>query len=484
MGGVILLVFVSLYLLSTTLRWDIFWLQLIPSKILYILLLPLILLLQLGANLVLLFLGWIAIRLAPPLGIHTLILLTKWAMERLTRIILSILNLILRLFSNRTMQMNRVHTFNATIMKLQEKPQVLLQNEKSKSYHRIATGLTKVKDATNLLNTVARAVGSVTPRSSSIFNRYAQFIETAALGTQLAVFRRVQKQYPKGTKFVILPMNMSHMGEKLGTVQAGIDSQHSELLDLANAVNSEGKERIIFPFYTIHPKQANLREKIEDMRRGDIFINNNRRKKGKGKFCGLKIYPNLGYKPNDVNYPELDEIYGICEEYNVPIISHCTPFGIWQYGMTAPQRRRYGHPHNYREILRKHKNLRICLAHFGGSEEWIRRLRQPNKGGAWVHHIYNMITKDKFDNLYTDISYTISEPNVKGLIIDLIDYLKVMLESNRRVREHVLFGSDYYMIEQEKITEKEVSILLRSRLGDDLFFQIAYTNPRKFLGIT
>ena len=31
--------------------------------------------------------------------------------------------------------------------------------------------------------------------------------------------------------------------------------------------------------------------------------------------------------------------------------------------------------------------------------------------------------------------------------------------------------------------EKEVSLLLRSRLGEDLYRQIAYTNPREFLNI-
>jgi hypothetical protein len=38
------------------------------------------------------------------------------------------------------------------------------------------------------------------------------------------------------------------------------------------------------------------------------------------------------------------------------------------------------------------------------------------------------------------------------------------------------------MVEQEKMFEKEVSIKLRSRLGEDLYKQIAYISPMEFLG--
>jgi hypothetical protein len=37
------------------------------------------------------------------------------------------------------------------------------------------------------------------------------------------------------------------------------------------------------------------------------------------------------------------------------------------------------------------------------------------------------------------------------------------------------------MVEREKVSEKEVSIGLRAHLGEKLYFQIAYDNPRKYL---
>jgi hypothetical protein len=55
--------------------------------------------------------------------------------------------------------------------------------------------------------------------------------------------------------------------------------------------------------------------------------------------------------------------------------------------------------------------------------------------------------------------------------------------SHPLVRSHVLFGSDYYMVTQERMSEKEVSVMLRSRLGEELYKHIAYTNPREYLGL-
>ncbi len=63
-----------------------------------------------------------------------------------------------------------------------------------------------------------------------------------------------------------------------------------------------------------------------------------------------------------------------------------------------------------------------------------------------------------------------------------MDLLLVLLE-NKKVRERVLFGSDYYMMERIKSQERKMAIKIRSRLGSALFKQIAETNPKRYLGI-
>lgn len=313
------------------------------------------------------------------------------------------------------------------------------------------------------INRLANLLTILNPAANDLLERYARFLNTTTYDTQAEVFERIKSQYPKESVFVVLPMDMGFM--KLGNLKVSIEEQHAELLNLAS--KSNGK---LIPFYAADPRHEDIAERAKE-------------NLAKDKFRGIKIYPNLGYRPN---HEHLMDVYKICEKGGYPVISHCSPSGVWQYGISETDRLGFGRPENYIPILEKYKKLRFCLAHFGGVEEWAKHLKgiSPSTGPdrAWVRVITDMITSGNYPNLYTDISYTIFVPKVNGLYIDLIDYLKVLL-SDPLIREHVLFGSDYYMVEQEKISEKEVSILLRSRLGEDLYRQIAYTNPKKFLGL-
>lgn len=312
-----------------------------------------------------------------------------------------------------------------------------------------------------LINLLVR----INPASNDIFERSARFLKIAEQPTQQEVFQQVALQYPqKKTVFVVLPMDMGFMN--LGELETPIERQHEELWNLAQ--NSGGQ---IIPFYAADPRHDDIVERVKNNLARD-------------KFRGIKIYPNLGYKPD---HPQLMEIYKLCIEGDFPVLTHCSPGGIWRYGLPKKERRANSEPLNYKRILdtEGYQNLKLCLAHFGGAEEWAKHLKgraQEGEEEAWVRTIYQMIASGNYPNLYTDISYTVFTPKVEGLYIDLVDYLKVLL-SHPLVRKRVLFGSDYYMVERESISEKEVSLLLRSRLGEDLYKQIAYTNPREFLGI-
>ena len=308
----------------------------------------------------------------------------------------------------------------------------------------------------------------INPASNDIFERIARFLKIAEQPTQDEVFQQVQRQYPNEenvkTVFVVLPMDMGRMN--LGELDTSIDLQHKELLALAECYKPQ-----IIPFYAADPRHEDIVERVKNNLARD-------------KFQGIKIYPNLGYKPGD---PKLMEIYKLCIAGDFPVVTHCSPGGIWKYGLSRKERRANSEPLNYKRILDTpgYETLKLNLAHFGGAEEWVKHLRgraEEDKEEPWVRTIYEMIASGNYPNLYTDISYTAFTPKVQGLFIDLVDYLKVLL-SHPLVRKRVLFGSDYYMVEQESVSEKEASILLRSRLGEDLYKQIAYTNPREFLGI-
>jgi hypothetical protein len=63
-------------------------------------------------------------------------------------------------------------------------------------------------------------------------------------------------------------------------------------------------------------------------------------------------------------------------------------------------------------------------------------------------------------------------------------YLLKVLLSDPRVSIRVLFGSDFYVVENAELDERRRSVRLRSVLGEDLFNTIARENPSRFLGET
>jgi predicted TIM-barrel fold metal-dependent hydrolase len=197
----------------------------------------------------------------------------------------------------------------------------------------------------------------------------------------------------------------------------------------------------------------------------------------------------LGYYPYDTR---LFDIYEFCQQAKLSVIAHGSPNGPVHFkgsynelydllGVRKDARRALRHldkkqlcrfftdPVNYSIILSKFPKLHICLAHFGG-QDWARYLNN-DKIDNWVSVLLSMI--DKFDNLYTDISYTMSNE-------DYWPIFKLMLIDNPKLRQRVLFGSDFYMNEVEG-EEKVWSIKFRVFLGEELFTQIAVTNPKVFL---
>ena len=178
------------------------------------------------------------------------------------------------------------------------------------------------------------------------------------------------------------------------------------------------------------------------------------------------------------------KIYDICQSEKIPVLAHCSPGGIRAKGLTKAQAAAFANPSNYEPLLQRFKKLNFCLAHFGGVEEWERQIlsEAPRKGrdAAWLTIITDMMKTGKYPNLYTDISYTVFCEPPKDRPFDYFDYLKVIL-TNEHVRPQVLFGTDFYMVKLEKSTDKEVSIALRAHLGEELYFQLAHHNPRRYL---
>ncbi|MDP1545701.1 MAG: amidohydrolase family protein [Anaerolineales bacterium] len=289
-----------------------------------------------------------------------------------------------------------------------------------------------------------------------------RFFARGSFESQEHVYKHLCHQYPKDTRFIVLPMDFEFMG--IGTPIHPYEKQLKELAELRD----NNKPNLI-PFCAVDPRRPNVVEEFKRWHR-------------EYKIRGVKIYPNLGYYPYD---PVLMEVYKYCEKNKLPVQAHCSPGGIRKFGLSHEEARQFANPDNYKRVLEQFPNLNFCLAHFGGAEEWERHLTGeiPSDGEGeetWLSSITDMIRSGKYPNLFTDVSYTLFMAMPAHRPFNYFNFLNVILE-DPAIREHVLFGTDYYMVEREKVSEKEVSIGLRAHLGEKLYFQIAQHNPRKYL---
>jgi predicted TIM-barrel fold metal-dependent hydrolase len=307
--------------------------------------------------------------------------------------------------------------------------------------------------------------------------RYAEILATSYNRTQAQVFAIVQGFYPEQTRFVVLPMDMTHMNA--GPVRQSIDEQHTELARLRDQQPDS-----IIPFAAVDPRHGQaVVEKTIDL------IEQHR-------FRGIKLYPPTGYHPND---PVLRPLYAWAEQQSVPVLTHCSrPASVQYRGKPTEQMRtdpvtgqhlnlsrfelltRFTDPDAYLPILAAHPKLRLCLAHFGGAGDWNSYLKRPwlappdTPEKSWLAKILDLIRSGHYPNLWTDISFTVFADE------EYVYLLNVLL-SDERIRARTLFGSDYYVVADAKLEERRRAIRVRAVLGEQLFQTIAQDNPNTFL---
>lgn len=307
-----------------------------------------------------------------------------------------------------------------------------------------------------------------------MLDRYENFMNVTAKQNQKNILNKIRGYYPHDTRFVILPMDMEHM--EAGKVKKNVVNQLLELTELYKEFSN-----IIIPFVPVDPRRSNLLDFVKKY----VEMHN---------FKGIKIYPRLGFYPND---DRLYPIYDYAQKVNIPVLSHCSRGGVHTRKITQdmlnhPQRGRlkklkakhfshyFTEPRNYESILSDFPDLRLCLAHFGGNAEWDKYLNtawhptKPDlKNKSWVSEIVDLMKVHQ--NLYTDISYTaFSSSRYFPLLSILLD--------DHTIRDRILFGSDYYMIERVKQTEREMSLKIRYALGEEKFQLISEKNTTMFLG--
>jgi len=360
-----------------------------------------------------------------------------------------------------------------------------------------------------------------------IILRYFNFFRFGDQNSQEDIIRLVQQYYPKRTGFVLLTMDMEYMGA--GKPKSLFKEQLSQLAETKLKPEWNNK---IFPFIFCDPRRIKPIHKREiDIEKefiGETFLQTVKQYVEAGTYSGIKIYPALGYYPFD---QRMQPVYDLALSLDLPVLTHCTIGAVhFKYELDKeehyhpflkkylPEKKPvkfqefFTHPLNFECLLNQdllkqvwgndapdYSQLKICIAHWGTEEEWHQYLENPwvqtklnDPSGeysslnlanwnierkedaqyvSWFSIISDLITK--YPNVYTDISYTLNDTS-------LLPLLKMTLEANDKIRERVLFGTDFYMV-SKAISEREFAINVRAALGQELFEQIAITNTERFL---
>ena len=190
--------------------------------------------------------------------------------------------------------------------------------------------------------------------NTQLAKRYIQMGEYARYREQDAIFSRLKNQFPDGSKFIVLPMDMAFM--KAGKLQqipfefkaenavnvTESDSYYYQLEKLRRM--KEDHPNTIYPFIFLHPDRIrNISIKKKSFcdtivtSNGDVKIKDScllyeflHPQNEANKFSGFKIYPALGYYPFDL---ELLPLWKYAADNEIPVMTHCTIGTIFYRGM-------------------------------------------------------------------------------------------------------------------------------------------------------
>jgi len=349
-----------------------------------------------------------------------------------------------------------------------------------------------------------------------VLARYGSFASIGTKATQQMVFENILPHYPPATRFVVLTLNMDYMGA--GDSELKFQGQIDEVVTLRRKYPDA-----VLPFLSVDPRAGSAAE-VEAFVRRYVGVDG----EGTKPFVGIKLYPALGYFPYDAR---LRGMYRFCEEAGIPIMTHCTPSGSFflgklTAGMGTPETiggapsHSFGkndntaecdaflQPGHWAYVLKEFPKLKVCFAHMGGwSEMWPDAARTKELGDApgWYGQVLHLMAA--YPNIYTDVSYTLAETKAERKadhrtwreIMRLLDGGTTPVTAPAwpsvrgaplpqthagTIHQRVLFGTDYFMTEQEESEAQLATKLPEWLLAQgrrDLYTALTESNPEWFL---
>ncbi len=374
---------------------------------------------------------------------------------------------------------------------------------------------------------LAKAGRNKNAKNRTMTDKTISFLNIALQATQEEVLEiefETARQYDASARIVALTMNMDYMDDIKPAMLF-----ETQLLDVKNIKTHNPKT--FLPFLGVDPRHKTGEDAVawaknffeKGVQAGTDFL---------PYFSGIKLYPALGFFPFD---PKLDELYDYAQKNAIPVLTHCTRVGNQYIGSNieslipkdinlllpdtgnpnTDSRKKniqsritqyyeknwiknnktgnndyacdlFGHPENYIPLLEKFPDLKICLAHIGGSNEIycnpvskeLTEVRSVDPY-TWYERILEMMKV--YPNLYTDISYTLSSLDDEFVCKKIIDLFEATDLQHLKLYKRVLFGTDFFMTEQE-MREVELYALAKEKLAT-YWYDLTVTNPVRFLGM-
>jgi predicted TIM-barrel fold metal-dependent hydrolase len=187
--------------------------------------------------------------------------------------------------------------------------------------------------------------------------------------------------------------------------------------------------------------------------------------------AGFKFYPPTGVRPDENDIPPKDlkgtvlsqwnsryqgitsktlddrckAFFSFCEANDVPILVHCSPGGfesVPTYGDLM------ANPKYWESVLARHPNLRVCLAHTGGSEGWYADFgNDQNESSVFRTEVLALCAAHP--NVYCDFAY-IEDLLKKDGVATMQARLRAILGANPGLSKKMLYGTDWHMLTQER----------------------------------
>lgn len=208
--------------------------------------------------------------------------------------------------------------------------------------------------------------------------------------------------------------------------EAGIEVANLLMLDLDTPVDMERMS------FTLEDK-VDLYDKLP-VDRFNKFMAFDPRRRGMMKlaqrgieecgFDGFKLYPPLGYKISS-----LEPLFEYCASEGLPMIFHSSGGGIGN-------KKSYCYPREFMDMLFRHPELRICLAHAGGNTQFVDYLLGNTKDNRFG----TILTLcQEFENVYFDVAF-------HNWAIERGKDYRIALDAcmdNMFLADRLLWGSDY-----------------------------------------